>query len=309
MTTFGMTKNQLIRDIIILLVLFVAGFVYLCIRSNSQWKPAALTIVQDEKIPESVYLNPDGMTQETRILPPAGYMRVPAENASFASFLRNRAVYPSGTRIPIYDGTTTSALGVAAVYDMKVGAEGYQQCADSVIRLYSEYLYETGRKNDIAFHLSNGFLCDYQSWLKGKRVLAAGDFSCWLPGKSRTDCVQTLDDYLVTVMRYAGTLSLTDESSQISASKLHAGDFICRGGSPGHVLLIVDEAADADGNRCFLLGQGLIPSMSFHIVTNPNNSPWFTEETLAAEQISLEGYTFTPENLRRWNHGLILTQG
>lgn len=310
MTLYKITKKQLIHDIIVMLILFavllLAGVIYLCIRSDSKWKPAPLTIKQAEQFPDQPYLNPNGMTQEMRILPPEGFSRVPVESDSFAAFLRGRAVYPHGTDIPVFDGTTQSALSVAAVYDMKVGAEGYQQCADSVIRLFAEYLYESGRKDEIAFHLSNGFLCDYASWLKGKRVLAAGEFSCWLPGLPRKDSVQTLDNYLVTVMRYAGTLSLTDESKTIPASEAHTGDFICRGGTPGHVMLIVDEAADENGNRCFLIGQGLIPSMSFHIVTNSDGTtPWFTEDELAADMISLGSYYFKPENLRRWNDGMI----
>lgn len=306
MTLIKLTKKQIVCRIVILAVLLLIGFVVLVIKASPTWKPAALNVVSTNHLRQpNPYLNPDGMTQESRILPPEGFTRTDASPDSLASFLRSYAVYPDGTEIPVFDGTTLNPSLAAAIFDIPIGAEGYQQCADSIIRLYTEYFYQTGQRDKIAFHLSNGFLCDYDAWCRGKRVLALGEFSCWIPALPAKDTTQTLNNYLVTIMRYAGTLSLTDESHTIPASDAHIGDFLCRGGTPGHVILITDEAVNEQGERCFLLGQGYIPSQSFHIIagTAEDGNPWYTEEQLAAETIAVSGNHFKPENLRRWNDG------
>lgn len=296
-------KRKILIITAIILVLFASLYTALRFRCDKCWKPVKITVSTTHK-KENPLINPDGATQETRILTPDGYTRVPAEKDSFLSFMREYPVYPDGSDIYVYDGSTLSGNTAAAVYKIALGNEGYQQCADSVIRLWSEYFLQTGQENRLSFHLTNGFVCDYSHFKKGLRVLAVGEKAVWLPLKMPSDDKQTFNDYLLSVMRYAGTLSLTDESSTISADEVHAGDIICHGGSPGHVVLIVDEAENADGKRCFLLAQGYIPAQSCHIIYNqPDKNPWITEEMLSADTINTGSYTFDKSELRRWGEG------
>ena len=305
MKLFKLTKKQIILRVILLLVFCIAGFVFLCIRACPTWKPADVT-PKFEREAENPYLDPTGMTQETRILPPEGYTRTETADGSFLAFMRQQPVYENGSLIYVYDGSYSSNANAAAVYTLSVGAEGYQQCADSLIRLWSEYFLATGQTGRIAFHLSNGFLCDYESWRSGKRVLAAGKWACWLKLRGYDDSEQQFHNYLLSVMRYAGTLSLEAESEPIAASEARAGDLICHGGTPGHAVLIVDEAQNEAGERCFLLAQGMIPAQSCHILTGYGDTPnpWYTEAELGAETIRLSGYTFHAGDLRRWNGGV-----
>lgn len=292
--------------VFLVLPLCIAGFWLLWMRTCPTWEPASVTVQTAQLVPQSPQINPDGMTQETRLLPSEGYARIPAAEDSFLAFMRNMPVYPDGSLIYLYNGETTSNSYASAVYDMDVGNADLQQCADSIIRVYTEYFWKTNQTERIAFHTTSGFLFDYHSWRDGKRALVLFDWVQWVPIQGKDTSYQQLLNYLKTVMRYAGTLSLEKESQTILLSEAKTGDFFCCGGSPGHVILIVDEAVNAEGERCFLLAQGMMPAQSFHILAGPYehpDDPWYTEEDLSKANLNLGGFSFTAEHLRRWGEG------
>ncbi len=304
MKLWKLTKKQVIIRLAVLIVLLAGVYVFLLLRAARHWKPAAVT--EQISAPRSnPYLNPEGMTQETRILPPEGYTRVPAGEDSLLTYLRRMPVYPECSALYVYDGTTRPGSNAAAVYTLSVGSEGYQECADTVIRLWSDYFNATGQRDRLRFHLTNGFLCDYDSFRRGRRVFAVGSFSAWLPLTGADDSPQTYHDWLMTVMHYAGTLSLERETAPISPADAHAGDILCRGGSPGHAVLLCDEAVNAEGQRCYLLVQGMIPAQSAHILfagDDPDN-PWITQEALGNYPVRAGAYTFDENMLRRYGDG------
>lgn len=303
MTLFRLTKKQFIRHMIVILVLLIIAWAALCLYAVRHWKPCEIT-VKTSQMPANPYIVPEGGTQETRILPPEGYNRVPAAADSFLSFMRAQPVYPDGSDIYIYNGTSKPGVTAAAVYQLPLGDEGYQECADSVIRLWSTYFRQTGQTEKLSFHLSNGMECSYDTFRSGKRVLAWLEWSMWMPlALPADDSDQLFNDWLMTVMRYAGTLSLTNESHAITAREARAGDIICRAGTPGHVVVLVDEAVNADGKRCWLLAQGWIPAQSCHIIYNQKENPWITEEMLSESEIHTGEFTFHADELRRWGEG------
>lgn len=304
MKVWKLTKKQMIVRVIILVVLLIAAYVLLCLRAAKHWKPVQVT-VQTESRTASVYIDPNGTTQETRILPPEGYERVPAAEGSFLAFMRSRPLYPDGSMIYEYTGEARSGANAIAVYDMEIGTEGWQECADTAIRFWSDYFRESGQTDRLAFHLTNGFLCDWERFSKGRRVLAFGNFSMWLPLKTPSTSEQTFRDWQMTVMHYAGSLSLEDESAPITPSEARAGDILCRGGSPGHVVLFVDEAINEAGERCYLLAQGLIPAQSAHILYagDQKENPWITQQQLGEYPVRASAYLFDEGMLRRWGEG------
>lgn len=308
MTRIRLTKKQIIVRVIVLAVLCIAAYTVLCMRACRTWKPAEV-MPEYTQVRENPYIDPAGGTQETRILPPEGYTRTEAAEGSFLRFMRQQPVYDNGSMIYAYNGDHLSGANAAAVYTLSVGDEGYQQCADSIIRLWSDYYWSTGQKDKLSYHLSNGFLCDYASWCRGKRVLAFGEWAVWLKLKGYDDSEQSYRNYLMTVMQFAGTLSLHAESQPIAPQDARAGDILCHPGTPGHAVVLVDEAMNAAGERCFLIAQGFIPAQSCHIIAGYGDaqSPWYTEAQLDAAQhdgvISLSSYVFHTDELRRWNEG------
>lgn len=288
---------------VIIVLFFLAILVVVYIRTHPRWKAAELTIEPAHRFFEVKDLNPDGMTLETRIVPPEGYTRVPAEEGSFQEYLRKYPLLPDNINLPVFDGTTINSPYVAAVFDISLGDEGYQQCADSVIRLYSDYFYETGQYDKISFMFSNGDVCDYNRWSKGKRMFVLAGFSCELPAALPDKSEQQYRNYLKEVMRYAGTLSLQKESEVISPDDIRVGDIIC---NDSHVVLIVDEAVNEKGEKCYLIGQSFIPAVCFHIISRTEGREtysWYRQEDLDKESIVVGQFGFSKDNIRRWKDG------
>ncbi|MBQ1433048.1 MAG: DUF4846 domain-containing protein [Ruminococcus sp.] len=290
--------------IVMAVLLIMAALTAVYIRVNPKWEPAKLTIETSKRNTVQQCTDPDGMTVETRFVPPEGYGRVSAEQGSFGEYLRNYPLYPDGTVLPIFNGLTDDSPYTAAVFDISVGDEGYQQCADSIIRLYSDYFYENGQYDKIAFQFSNGFECSYDKWRKGKRVLAFGDYAFEVPAAGSDDSEQQYRNYLKEVMRYAGTISLQKESQVIPVDEMRIGDFIC---NDTHVVMIIDEAVNEKGENCYLIGQCFIPAACFHVVNNvdgENITPWFTQEELKKDSFKVCGFPFSRDkDIRRWKNG------
>lgn len=289
--------------IVFLLVFIAAVLTAVYIRVNPKWKAAELTIEPANRFFEIQSLNPDGTTLETRIVSPEGYTRVPVENGSFGGYLRKYPLLPDDIKLPVFDGSTINSSDVAAVFDISLGDDGYQQCADSVIRLYSDYFYETGQFDKISFMFSNGDVCDYNRWKKGKRMLAFADYSFEIPAAFPDSSEQQYRNYLKEVMRYAGTLSLQKESKVISPDELCTGDIIC---NDVHVVMIVDEAVNENGEKCYLIGQSFIPAVCFHIITKTEGkevTPWFTQEYLSKDFFTVGSFPFNKNDIRRWKDG------
>jgi len=308
---YNMAKNKDTADkskkrglrILLLIILPAALLIAVYIRCNPKWKAAELTVEPAGRFFDIECLEPEGATLETRIVPPEGFARVPAAEGSFAEYLRSYPLLPDDTKLPVYDGSTSDFSDLAAIFDISLGDEGYQQCADSVIRLYSDYFYENGQYDRISFMFSNGDECSYDRWRKGKRFFALGSFSAELPAGLPDDSEQQYRNYLKEVMRYAGTLSLQKESEVIPAEELRVGDIIC---NDVHVVLIADEAVNEKGEKCYLIGQSFIPAVCFHILTHTEDnvtSPWFTEEQLSQDSFAVGSFRFEKNNIRRWKEG------
>ena len=296
-------RKSKIAHIIIMIVFLVAVLTSIYFRTNPKWKAAKLTIEPAGRHYEIQSLDPGGTTLETRILPPDGYMRVPAAEDSFAVFLRRYPLLPDDIKLPVYDGSTIDYSDSVAVFYISLGDEGYQQCADSVIRLYSDYFYETKQYDKISFQFSNGDVCDYNRWRRGKRMLVFAGFSCEIPAALPDDSHQQYMNYLKEVMRYAGTLSLQKESEMISSKELRVGDIVC---DDTHVVMVVDEVVNEKGEKCYLFGQSFIPAVCFHIISKTEGNvttPWFTQEDLEKNLFVIGTFPFEKKDIRRWKEG------
>ncbi len=245
---------------------------------------SVLAVLSSCYMGESALINPDGTTVETRFLVPDGYERKKAEDGHFVSFLRNYELKEHLSPVHLYNGKKAFFQNDHwAVFNLPIEQKDLQQCADSVIRVYAEYYYNTGREDRIKFHFTNGFLCEWQKWKEGYRVKIDGNNTEWQKLAGYDGSYENFKKYLETVFCYAGTMSMENyESETIDISKLNIGDVFLEGGSPGHVVMVVDACRRADGKKAFLLAQGLMPAQEFHIIKNPKrkNDPWYYEEDI-----------------------------
>lgn len=245
-------------------------------------------------------IDPAGNTIESRFYIPKGFERVAAEEGSFADFIRHYPLKEHGSPILLFDGKKkANQSDHEAVFDMKLGERDLQQCADSVMRIYAEYLYQTDQKDKIAFHFVDGFLCDYKHWREGYRVVFSGSGTTWQKQTGLLDDEVTFEKYLNMVFAYSSTLSMVEESEKIELTDLQIGDIFIKGGSPGHVVMVADLCEDQNGDKAFLLAQGFMPAQEFHILKNPSspNSCWYKISEIAEELITPE-YRFMISDLR-----------
>lgn len=227
---------------------------------------------------EISFINATGNTLETRIQTPEGYTRIEATDNSFGDYLRNFTLKEDGSPVLLYDGREKGNQSVhIAVFDMRLSNKDLQQCADSIIRMYAEYYYANKQYDKIKFHFVSGFLCEYEKWQNGYRVKVDGNNVSWQKTKGYDDSYETFEKYLDTVFSYASTLSLDKESSKIDIADLQIGDIFLKGGSPGHVVMVVDICENQLGEKAFLLAQGFMPAQEFHVLNNPSSEsdPWY----------------------------------
>lgn len=247
-------------------------------------------------------INSTGITLEERFHTPAGYQRLEKPVGSLQGYLRKYEMKPDKSPVLLYDGgEKRNQEAHAAVFSMPLVKGDLQQCADSVIRMYGEYLWSAGAHDSIAFHLTNGFLMDYSSWKDGKRLNVEGNKVSWEKRETFDDSYESFLKYLRQVMIYAGTISLDSECSSVDLNQILSGDLLIRGGSPGHCVMVVDVAEDASGNRSFLLAQGYMPAQEFQVLKNPlhKDDPWYYVSEIQDSIVTPE-YKFNVGDLKRW---------
>ena len=113
-------------------------------------------------IGQNTLLRADGKEIHTRIVHPEGYARVNVKEGSFGEYLSNLPLRFHGTKVHYFDGREKWNRSVyCAVVDMEIGKRDLQHCADAVLRLQAEYLYQHKAYDRINFNFTNGFRSDY----------------------------------------------------------------------------------------------------------------------------------------------------
>lgn len=253
---------------------------------------------KDLEIKNSIIL-PSGETMEERVNTPTGYKR--EEVNPLAEFLRDYSMKPHLSPVLLYNGSKKGNQDAhIAVFSLPVENENLQQCADSVMRVFAEFYWSKGEYDKIAFHFTDGFLCEYSKWRDGYRV-SFENGTKWVKSASYDESYDNFKKYLRIVFSYAGTQSIESyESEEISLSELNVGDVILKGGSPGHIVMVVDVCKNQEGKKAFLLAQGYMPAQEFHIIKNPlhEDDPWYYEEEMTFPLKTFE-YTFDNEKMVR----------
>ncbi|MCK4465357.1 MAG: DUF4846 domain-containing protein [Bacteroidales bacterium] len=248
-------------------------------------------------------INTDGQTLETRILTQSGFHRTVTEENSFTEYLRQLPLKPHGSEVALYDGKTKPNYDVYdAVVNLDIGKKDLHQCADAVMRLRAEYLWNQKQYDKIHFNFTNGFRVDYTEWMKGKRIVVKGNKTYWTQSGSASNTYQDFWKYMEIIFTYAGTLSLSKELKSVSIDDLKIGDVFIQGGSPGHAIMVVDLAVNPKTNeKIFLLAQSYMPAQEIQILKNPNDnkiSPWYSINF--RQKLRTPEWTFNKSDLKRF---------
>ncbi len=213
------------------------------------------------------------------ILTPPGYHRRIVAAESFPAWLRTIPL-KNDNRVFLYNGVLKRNQSAQfAVLDIPVGKKDLQQCADAVMRLRAQFLFDKKRLAEISFADNNAKKYEY---------LASGRLS--------------FDQYLERVFAFCGTASLEKQLKSVPDFKsMEAGNVLIKGGFPGHAAIVMDMAVHSNGRKIYLLAQSYMPAQDIHILRNPNSdelSPWY--EINDNQLIHTPEWTFERYQLREW---------
>lgn len=250
------------------LLIVSAIFIGACENSREKRREAAFVLAKDTA----------NCIGEIRL--PAGYARTTLPESSFGSWLRKLPLRKEHT-VYLYDGRPKkNQQAQYAVVDISPGKEDLMQCADVVMRLKAQYLFEHKRYGDIRF-------MDYENnWYE------------WNGGADTTRFTR----YLKTVYGACGSASLQKQLiPKTEFNTIAPGDVLIRGGFPGHAVLVADMAMDTLGHKIFLLIQGYMPAQDIHILKNPMKpvtDPWYAADN--SEVIPTPEWQFRQSQLMTW---------
>ena len=268
-----------------------------CQNSNSQ--------NGNEEITRQLLLHPNGLTINTRFSLPDNYKRTNPTPNSFAFYLSHLPMEEANAKVLLYNKQEKAYQEFCAgVIKMDIGTQNLQQCADAVIRLRAEYLFNHKKYNQIHFNLTNGFRTNFLDWANGNRIKVSGNKCVLEMAKAKPDfSYKNFRKYLDFVFSYAGSLSLSKELQPVDLQNIEIGDVFIKGGSPGHAVIVVDMAVENESNnKIFLLAQSYMPAQSVHVVVNPNNesiSPWYSLKEIDSKLDTYE-WIFSKNELMRF---------
>jgi Domain of unknown function (4846) len=236
-----------------------------------------------------------------RFAPPRGFTRVPIAAGSWSEWLRNLPMRAAGTpvrslgRDVILPGESPLLAGV-----VDIDVRRNQECADTILRLWAEYLRSAGRDAEIVFHATSGDRLSWIEWRSGIRPRLAGNrLRCSRraqPDFSRA----SYDGFLACVFSYCGTLSLAAGGRAVRVADAAIGDFFVHGASPGHAVLIADLARDDAGQLTALLIEGYMPAQSVYVMASDRGAAWFALDPGRPLYVPRWGGAFDPSELRRF---------
>lgn len=208
---------------------------------------------------------------------PGDYTREHTDSSSFAAWLRKQPLKKDKTVYLFNGDEKQNQQAQFAVLDISVGRQNLQQCADAVMRLRAEYLFEMKQFDKIVFtdnaNTRYPFAMPYTK--------------------------EHLQRYLQKVFGMCGSASLAKQLHKKNIHDIAPGDVLIRGGFPGHAAIVMDVAINKEGKKIFMLAQGYMPAQDIHVLVNPRDeklSPWYEIE----EKIISPEYVFTKHELKQW---------
>ncbi len=230
----------------------------------------------------STWINPNGNTVTTRFKVPKNYTRLTYEKGSYADYVNSLPLEYYGRKMYEYDGKLAENQGWnASVIKTEFHSKGWLQCADCVMKLLGDYLYDNGRADEIVFDLASGKRLSYSNWSGG-----------------------SYEKYMSNVYMNANTSSLKaqKESVKLSIKDIFPGAYFIMDKDKkheyGHAIYVIDVARNDKGEVAFLLAQGSTPSQDMYIFQNPlhPDDPWYYSSEIGST-FEIPGWTFKTSNL------------
>ena len=265
---------------------------------------AALATIDLQQYPWLKQYDPQDLLIN-RFAPPEGYAIEQPPANSFGYWLQRLPLRAGRGEVHLYSRALKTNQNIhLAVVDLDVGTKDLQQCADSVIRLRSEYLWGQNRAKEVHFNFTSGDRAEWTKWSEGYRPDVASTVR-WRRTAMADNSYTAFHGYLDAVFKYAGTASLRKELVPVtSPSDIHVGDVFIAGRDgvrAGHCLIVVNTAQNAAGRRLFMIAQGFLPAQEMEVLinpTSPQSGAWYPADF--GQTLVTPEWTFKAADLRRF---------
>lgn len=219
-----------------------------------------------------------GTTLRTRYNPETDFSRQETEPGTFSNYLQNLPLLEIGAQVIAHDETVREADDYEAVLDMPVLNQN-EQGAGAIVHLRAQYFYEKQEYDKIAFRLNDDFSFTFDKWRQGNKLTFVDNRAAWTTGGTEGEDEENFHDYLKTYFAYSGSKSLRTDLSEVDASDpIRIGDVFYTEGDAPRIIIVVDCATDASGNRHVMLMEGGKPAQPLRLLKNELDSklsPWF----------------------------------
>jgi len=241
----------------------------------------------------SNYINPSGMTVETRFKLPEGYVRIPAAGNSYAYFLRNLSMFPDGAAFEIEPPEGP----YAGILNMRV-LDTIRQDIHLGVRLRAEYLFQRKLYDRIAFTIITEKI-PYVPFVKGLQLTIQGKSHFTKP-PADIHRYSTFSRYLSFIFRHSDVTTILSDMRLVSIDNIMPGDMFVQTARPGYAVVVLDVARNpATGDRIFLLAKNYKQEQNVFVLMQRGNSPWYSIKPEDDKIISPE-FIFYRVNLRRF---------
>jgi hypothetical protein len=250
----------------------------ICLACNSNKAGKNLA---NKQMPAAIHTSPDDNPYlEVAAIPlPDDFKRTHHDSGSFESWLGQVPLKKDKT-VYLFDGRKKENQSAQfAVLAISTGKKNLQQCADAVMRLRAEYLFQNKKYDEIIFTDNEG-----------------GNYILKPPYNG-----ENFQAYLDKVFGMCGTASLSKQLKPIHYTAIQPGSVLIRGGFPGHAVIVLDVAVNDSGKKIYLIAQSYMPAQDIHILQNPMTaalSPWY--EVNDEVYIETPEYTFTSNEWKGW---------
>jgi len=234
---------------------------------------------------------------------PPGFSYVHGGDSAYSKWLcslrlkKSRSVY-------LYNGSLKDNQHVQyGVLDIDIGKKDLIQCADAVMKLRADFLFENKRYAELKFIATSGDEVSFVRWLNGVRWKEQGNrLVSFSINKNNTDVKKEYSLFMELAFSYCGTYSLSKQLKPVNdVESIQPGDVFIQGGFPGHAVTVMAVAKNSSGKKIFLLSQGYMPAQDIHIVKNyinPKLSPWYSFEDMFP--LHTPQWKFESGTLKRW---------
>lgn len=268
-------------------------------------RSSVTSMSRSERVKQYAWLNKKSQTAYAplieRIPVPSGAKRVEAAAGSYADWLRHLPCMPAGT--PVRDGKGRQIRAgddpaIAAVIDLHPSNRGLLNAANMAVRLRAEYLWSAGKMSESHFTFTSGDLFEWKRFAGGDRPTVHGRNVTWKHEAQAAETRGTFAAFMELLLNYSTSINL-ERDTHAADGEVQPGDLFVMVGRPGHAVVVLDVAVGPGSGRRALLGEGLTPPQSFHVLKNADGSAWFVMNPGAPIKTATWG-TLTWRHWRRW---------